>query len=193
MKHLPNDVLMKIITTISEDKNKEISDLQDKITKLEDDLDKEKWKIYNIKDVTNFHSNYFCCDYCCNIYTWISKSALFETIEPYICVNCQNNPIYTQDILSKAIIYVVENCLYYYPTYDTIPKRYTHNPNFVISKYYYNDINSILEDISYAKRSYEQAEKETIKQGTQVYLDYRNNIYFKDDLKKQRNIILKKI
>ena len=40
MKHLPNDVLMKIITTISEDKNKEIYDLQNKVTKLKDDLDK---------------------------------------------------------------------------------------------------------------------------------------------------------
>ena len=71
--------------------------------------------------------------------------------------------------------------------------RYIYNPNFVISKYYYNDINSILEDISYAKRSFEQAEKKTIKQGTRVYLDYRNNIYFKNDLKEQRNIILNKI
>ena len=184
---------MKIITTISEDKNKEIYDLQNKITKLQEDLDKEKLKIFNIKDITNFHSNYFCCDYCCNIYPWSSKSLLLEIIEPYICINCQYNPIYTEDILNKATVYVVENCLCYYPTYDSIPKRYIYNPNFVISKYYYNDINSILEDISYAKRSSEQAEKKTIKQGTRVYLDYRNNIYFKNDLKEQRNIILNKI
>lgn len=193
MKQLSNDVLIRIITTISEDKNKEISDLQDKITKLKDDLDNEKLKISNIKYITNFNSNYFCCDYCCNIFTWISKSPLNEVIEPYICIYCQNNPTYTQDILHKSIVYVVENCLCYYPTYDTIPKRYIHNLNFVINKYYYSDVESIVEDITSAKRSYEQAEKETIKQGTRVYLDYRNNINFENDVKEQRNIILKKI
>ena len=192
MNNLPNDVLMKIITTISEDKNKEIFDLENKLKKLHTDLEKEKLKISNIKDITYFHDHLFCCDFCCKVYSWNEKSLLFEVIEPYICINCQINPIYTQDILSKAIVYTVENYLYYYPTYDAIPKRYKYNPIFTIKKYYYNDIDSIFEDISYAKRSFDQAEKEIIKNGAEVYLDYRNNIYFEENLIKQRNIIYKK-
>ncbi len=192
MDNLPNDILIKIITKISEDKNKEIFNLENKLKKLHNDLEKEKLKISNIKDITYFHDHLFCCDFCCKIYCWDDKSLLFEVIEPHICINCQNNPIYTQDILSKAIVYVVENYLYYYYTYDAIPKRYKYNPIFTIKKYYYNDINSILEDISYGKRSFDTAEKEIIKKGAEIYLDYRNNIYFEENLIKQKNIIFKK-
>ena len=108
MNNLPNEVLMKIITTISEIKNKEIFDIKNKLKKLHTDLEKEKLKISNIKDITYFHDHLFCCDFCCKVHSWDYKSLLFEVIEPYICINCENNPIYTQDILNKAVVYVVE-------------------------------------------------------------------------------------
>lgn len=190
MNNLPNEVLMKIITTISEDKNKEIYDLQNKLKKLHTDLEKEKLKISNIKDITYFHDDFFCCDFCCNIHSWDKKSLITEMIDRYICVYCDNDPIYTKDILKSTIVYVVEKKTRYYNTYYEIPKRYKYNPIFTIKKYYYNNIDSIFEDISY-ERCHQNAEKEIVKKGEDLYLDYRNNIYFEDELRQKRNNILK--
>ena len=64
MDTLSNDVLLKIITIISDEKNKEIHELQNKLVKLNTDLKKEKIKISNIKNITSFYQNYFCCDFC---------------------------------------------------------------------------------------------------------------------------------
>ena len=191
MDKIHNDVLIKIITTISEDKNKEIFDLQNKLKELHTDLEKEKLKISNIKDITYFYNDLFCCDFCCKVHSWNEISPMTEMIDRYICVYCDNDPIYTEDILKMTQIYVVKNITPYrtpyYSSYYEIPKRYKHNPIFTIKKYYYNDIDSIFEDIS-CERSYQQAEIKIIKKGHEVHLDYRNNIYFEDELKQKKTL-----
>lgn len=196
MYKLDNDSLINIITNITNEKNKEIIELENKVKKLNYDLEKEKLKIINIKYKTDFDLDYFCCDFCCDIYNMDDISKLYDFIEPYLCKYCEKKSIYTKDILNASIMYIIDNISYNknicYYIYNDIPKRYIKNSIFTIEKYYYDDFNKLLED-SNNNRYYENAKKDIIQKGVDLSYDYRNDINLNIMLRKMKEIINKKI
>lgn len=196
MDKLSSDIFLKIITFIIEYKNKENNDLKNKILKLTKDLNKEKIKISKIKCITSFSSNYFCCDLCYNIYTIEKASCLFNILESQICIYCQNNSEYIEEILELSIIYIIENIIEHntntYNNYNEIPKRYRKNPIFTIKKYYYNDINKLLEDTERFEIHYKNANIDIIQKGVDLTFDCRFNKNFEYLLKQQIRLILNK-
>jgi len=195
MDTLNNDILIKIITTIAENKDKQIKELHNKLKKANYDLEKEKLKITNIKDKTAFNFDYFCCDFCCDIYNMDETSVLYNVIEPYICKYCEKNPIYTEDILNAFTFYRIDNIIninerYDYNNYNDLPKRYTTNPIFTIIKYYYDDLDKLIEDKNDGMDLINHMKKNIIQEGLDLSLDYRYDETFVSLLKQQRRKIL---
>lgn len=154
LNSLNNDILIKIIETITEEKNKQIK-------KLEEELEKSNQEINEYQNVLEENDmEYFKC-YCCkkiitdNCDNWNDSFELRDNNADgldIICGSCMekinNNVDRQNEIMEELTKYVVNvrnnnypkcwNTFLKYKTYEEIPMCYK-NSNICIEKHYYND------------------------------------------------------
>ena len=151
LNNLPNDILIKIIETITEEKNKKIKKLEEELETSNNDINKYQ----NVLEENDIE--YFKC-YCCkNIFTdncddWNDSFELRDNNADglvIICDSCmtelEDNTDKQNELMEKFTEYVVNitKCYYTnkkptYKTYEEIPMCYK-NSNMCIEKHYYND------------------------------------------------------
>tara|TARA_Y100000004_G_scaffold192780_1_gene253944 strand:- start:219 stop:1163 length:945 start_codon:yes stop_codon:yes gene_type:complete len=154
LSSLNNDILIKIIETITEEKNNEIKKLQEE---LENCINEVRMYQYKLEE-NDIH--YFKCRCCENIitsgtndtYDWENCFTCSDGNADglnVICGNCmdefENNTDKQNEFMEEFTEYVVNitKCYYTnkkptYKTYEEIPMCYK-NSNMCIEKYYYND------------------------------------------------------
>ena len=154
---LNNDMLIKIIQTITEEKNNEIKKLEEKLQTANDDFYQ-----YQEALLRTGHEFYNC---------WKCKSCVIDLDEEdmdeecfqirdgqYICCNCMeeinNNVDIQNEIMEKFTEYIVRinnNCYWNnntvlkYKTYEEIPMCYKKS-NICIEKEYYTDWEQLKQD-----------------------------------------------
>ena len=191
MNKLNNDILIRIINIINDEEKKKISELEEEVKKTKLKLEKEKLKIDNIKNSNSFDLTNFCCDFCCEVYNNNDEGKISKILDEYICKYCEKKKKYKEDILNATIIYIIWDLNYnnLYSKYNEIPIRYRKNEIFTIKKYYYDDLNMLIDDCDSYETHYENSKMNIIQKGLDLSFDYRNERDFKLKLKKQKKII----